>query len=428
MTFSLIGIILKGRYCVIELLGQGGGGHLYLARDLELGQLWAVKEIPLSGKKEAKLLRLLEHPSLPKMVDYLERGEFCYLVMEYIRGRSLGEWLREGRSFSFTEIMEFGIGAAQVLNYLHTRKPPVYYGDLKPDNLMLSKDGRLYLVDLGSAVFGYCENHRLCMGTEGYAAPEQYQGNMSAASDVYALGKTLAELCGKKQRQYFFRYPSLGILILRCCRRQEGQRILMTQVERELKRLLKKRGGKSSRTAAAVSVAVFIGLAAVGIFYPKKLPFAEALSEVTEIYYNEEFLNGNREQQKEFTRAVEKKLHGLLKEYGEKEEQRRLLLLLAYNGELLGETERAGFYYRQLLLYDGNFGEAYGEYGLFLLRQGKTEEAQRLWREYKRRTQGEETDGAKSREISLWKAQMEGKPSGINHESDETDIEEERNE
>ena len=202
MTVSLIGIILKGRYCIIEQLGQGGGGHLYLARDLELGGLWAVKEIPLSGKREAKLLRLLEHPSLPKMVDYLERGEFCYLVMEYIRGKSLGEWLREGRSFSLTEIIESGIAASQVLDYLHNRRPSVYYGDLKPDNLMLSDNGRLYLVDLGSAVFGYREKQRLCMGTRGYAAPEQYQGKMSAASDVYALGKTLAELCGRN-KQYF---------------------------------------------------------------------------------------------------------------------------------------------------------------------------------------------------------------------------------
>ena len=66
---------------------------MYLARDLELGVLRAVKELPLANKREAKLLRLLDHQALPKMMDYAERGEYCYLVMEYIRGRSLGEVL-----------------------------------------------------------------------------------------------------------------------------------------------------------------------------------------------------------------------------------------------------------------------------------------------------------------------------------------------
>ena len=90
---DLIGIILKGRYCIIEQIGQGGEGSLYLARDMDLGTLWAVKELPMERKKEAKLMRLLEHPVLPKMTDYAERGEFCYLVMEYIRGKSLRQWL-----------------------------------------------------------------------------------------------------------------------------------------------------------------------------------------------------------------------------------------------------------------------------------------------------------------------------------------------
>ena len=70
---SLTGIILKGRYCVLEQINKGGEGSLYLARDLELGTMWAVKEIPLSKRREATLLRLLEHPSLPKMVDYAKR-------------------------------------------------------------------------------------------------------------------------------------------------------------------------------------------------------------------------------------------------------------------------------------------------------------------------------------------------------------------
>ena len=91
VRISLTGIILKGRYCILEQIGQGGEGSLYLARDLELGTMWAVKELPISKKREAKLLRLLEHPSLPRMMDYAEKDGYCYIIMEYIKGQSLEE-------------------------------------------------------------------------------------------------------------------------------------------------------------------------------------------------------------------------------------------------------------------------------------------------------------------------------------------------
>ena len=77
------------RYCVLEQIGSGGEGHLYLARDMELGIYRAVKELPISKKREARLLRLLEHPSIPRMIDYVENEENCYLVMEYIRGNTI---------------------------------------------------------------------------------------------------------------------------------------------------------------------------------------------------------------------------------------------------------------------------------------------------------------------------------------------------
>ena len=73
---------------------------MYLARDLELGIFRAVKELPVSSRREAGLLRLLEHPYLPKMIDYAERGNFCYIIMEYIHGRSLEEYMQEGYVFS----------------------------------------------------------------------------------------------------------------------------------------------------------------------------------------------------------------------------------------------------------------------------------------------------------------------------------------
>ena len=170
---NLSGTVLKGRYCILEPLGKGGGGKVYLARDLELGVLWAVKEIPVSGRNEARMLLKLSHPSLPKMVDYIEDDQKCYLVMEYVKGKSLGEYIRSGERFSIKEIIKYGIEITEIFVYFHNQKPPVYYGDLKPDNLMLGENGRLYLIDLGGAVNGYKYQHKVCTGTNGFAAPDQ---------------------------------------------------------------------------------------------------------------------------------------------------------------------------------------------------------------------------------------------------------------
>ena len=194
----LIGTVLKERYCVIERIGHGGGGSLYLAKDMELGIFRAVKEIPLAKKKEAMLMQRLEHPAIPKIVDYMETEEYCYLIMEYIKGQSLEELLCSGKIFSIQETLIRGKEIARVLGYLHSRKPPVCYGDLKPDNLMISETGHLYLVDLGSAMSDRGKRKQICEGTKGYAAPEQYQGYLSPRSDIYALGKTMEKLCGKK--------------------------------------------------------------------------------------------------------------------------------------------------------------------------------------------------------------------------------------
>ena len=99
---------------------------MYLARDLELGIFRAVKELPASSRREAGLLRLLEHPYLPKMIDYTERGNFCYIIMEYIHGRSLEEYMQEGYVFSIEEILCIGDVTLQVLEYFHSRKPAVF--------------------------------------------------------------------------------------------------------------------------------------------------------------------------------------------------------------------------------------------------------------------------------------------------------------
>lgn len=218
MIITQTGTILKGRYCLVEALGFGSSGHVYLARDLELGTLWAVKELPISEKREAGLLKNLQHPCIPRMIDYVESGPFCYLVMEYIQGWSLRSCLQNKVLFSKKQVLKIGLQAAQVLEYLHHLSPPVYYCDLKPENLMLSENGNLFLVDFGSACRIYTDQKNRVYGTPGYAAPEQYTGCLKPNSDVYSLGKILRELWGHATLRQIFASPLLFLFLLRCSR------------------------------------------------------------------------------------------------------------------------------------------------------------------------------------------------------------------
>ena len=193
-----------GKYTVIRELGQGGEGCVYLARDEDLQRLVAIKEIKRIGRdreeekrlvKEADFLQQLRHPMLPVVYDLLWEDTW-YLVMEYIQGTTLQEYVvrngyvREGRACAWAEQL------LDILEYLHTRKTPVIYRDLKPENIMVCPDGRLKLVDFGAAYrrsFG-TDKERGMAATLGYAAPEQLAGQGAYAderSDIYAFGKVL---------------------------------------------------------------------------------------------------------------------------------------------------------------------------------------------------------------------------------------------
>ena len=286
IIINLTGMILKMRYCILEQVGAGGEGHLYLARDMELGNYWAVKELPLEKKREARLLRLLEHPSIPRMVDYVENGDHCYLIMEYIRGKSLGQMLKEGHVFAVDELLSYGDTVLAVLEYLHGQKPPVYYGDLKPDNLMLSDSGKLYLVDFGSAVFGFGENQRICMGTEGFAAPEQYEGKVNASSDLYAFGKTLQALVGRNWLPVLWKVPGLALFLYKCIQSQEKRRLKSAAQARKMLSGIGKRKGHA-RKNIVVAVGTTGILLAAGVLLAgteQQVTFESALAEVTKGY------------------------------------------------------------------------------------------------------------------------------------------------
>ena len=210
MTLA-IGSVLRDRYRIARLVGKGGFGAVYRAWDLSLSQPVALKENNDSGfeslrqfEREAKLLASLRHPSLPRVIDHFvlpDQGQ--YLVMDFIEGKSLAQLLRErGGPLDETEAGEWIGQICNAVEYLHTRTPPVIHRDIKPDNIIITADGRAVLVDFGISKV-YEDNHETTKGakaiTPGYSPPEQYGlGKTNARSDVYSLGATLyALLTGK---------------------------------------------------------------------------------------------------------------------------------------------------------------------------------------------------------------------------------------
>lgn len=192
------GDVLKDRYTIRGMLGRGGSGCVYLAEDFGVGKLWALKEIEINNpdlaqfaKSEILMLKSLDHPCIPRITDAWQDEKHFYIVSDYIEGISLANLLDDG-PLPKIKCYKLSHQIAETLEFLHKFNPPILYLDLKPDNIMVKPDGRLYLIDFGISSFvnqcvgGY--------GTEGYAAPEQYMTagypGVDTRSDIYAFGKT----------------------------------------------------------------------------------------------------------------------------------------------------------------------------------------------------------------------------------------------
>ncbi len=207
--------VLGERYHILQVIGQGGMGAVYLAEDKRLrSKQWAIKEMSDAGittqldrdeavdafEREAALLAQLDHPYLPKVIDFFSQSNSHYLVMDYIDGRTLKELLENRPNpFSETKVVEWAGHVCDVLAYLHAQNPPIIFRDLKPANIMLTqKESRIKLIDFGIArLFKPGQKgDTLRLGTPGYAPPEQYstKGQSASSSDIYALGVTMHQL------------------------------------------------------------------------------------------------------------------------------------------------------------------------------------------------------------------------------------------
>lgn len=145
-----IGSVIDGKYKILNKIGQGGMSTVYLAMNERANKPWAVKEVRKDGAAdfevikqsqimETNLLKKLDHPNLPSIVDVIDQKDCFLIVMDYIEGKPLSDALKEQNSLPCEDVIEWAKQLCDVLEYLHTRKPPIIYRDMKPSNVMLQR-------------------------------------------------------------------------------------------------------------------------------------------------------------------------------------------------------------------------------------------------------------------------------------------------
>lgn len=241
---ATIGTLIEGKYEILKMIGKGGMSEVYLAMDKNLNKQWAVKEIQKkawdknnqvvvqSALAEANMMKKLDHPCLPRIVDIIEKDDVIYVIMDYIEGEPLSKILEKEGAQEQGTVIGWAEELCGVLDYLHTQDPPIIYRDMKPANIMLQPNGNIKLIDFGIAR-EYKEQNledTVSLGTKGYAAPEQFggKGQTDQRTDIYCLGVTLYHLvtgknpCEPPYEIYPIRYWDSGLsaglesIILKC--------------------------------------------------------------------------------------------------------------------------------------------------------------------------------------------------------------------
>ncbi|MEA5572740.1 serine/threonine-protein kinase [Calothrix sp. UHCC 0171] len=206
--------ILHNRYGIKRQLGKKAGRRTLLASDQISQKLVIIKLLTFSSdfawenlklfEREAETLKTLNHPAIPKYIDYFEldgAAQGYALVQSYVEGKSLEEYIQTGRLFTEKEVKIIALQLLKILIYLHSQHPPVIHRDLKPSNIILLENGeqilgQIYLVDFGSVqtLVSKAGKTVTVVGTYGYMPPEQFGGYATGASDLYSLGATLIAL------------------------------------------------------------------------------------------------------------------------------------------------------------------------------------------------------------------------------------------
>lgn len=202
------GDIIAQRYRLIAPLGQGAFGITYEAEDLVTYQRVAIKSLSLRQitewkalemfEREAKVLSYLSHPGIPQYLNFFHvdspSDRRFYLVRKVIDGNSLGDLVCRGWRPSERQVKQIAIEVLKILKYLQSRNPPVIHRDIKPQNILRGRNGRIFLLDFGAVQDIYrnaLSQGGTLVGTVGYMPPEQFRGQVYFSSDLYGLGATL---------------------------------------------------------------------------------------------------------------------------------------------------------------------------------------------------------------------------------------------
>jgi serine/threonine protein kinase len=253
--------VLGGRYKLLAPLGRGAFGHTFLALDQPSSRTVAVKLLDPRGaadwkafelfEREASVLRSLRHQAIPEVFELLREesgdGFALFLAMEYVEGLSVDRIIDERRQLEPQETLQLFLEMLNVLDYLHGRSPPVLHRDIKPSNIIVRPNGLPALVDFGSvkSVLVPEDSGSTVAGTYGYMPYEQYMGQATPASDLYALAATFLHLLtGRPPRDFMNAEgrieapqalpgdPRLGPVIVRCLKPSPAERFPTAQAAR----------------------------------------------------------------------------------------------------------------------------------------------------------------------------------------------------
>ena len=204
--------VANGRYEIHGQIGHGGQGIAYKGRAKAgvLGQNSAPLDVVLKEfvlpyhaglsvskrsleqiQHEADLLRQLTHPQIVKLVDLFVEDQRAYLVLEHIEGNSLRQIVDEKGSYSEQQVCDMAKQMCEILTHLHTQHPPVLHRDFTPENIILSTDGSLRLIDFNVAQQMHSNATRTVVGKHSYIPPEQFRGKATEQSDIYAMGASI---------------------------------------------------------------------------------------------------------------------------------------------------------------------------------------------------------------------------------------------
>lgn len=223
-TFDANAEIIDNRYRIIRELARGGMGAVYLVNDIRLHKDWAAKIVVGLEDNELLALKKVSHPLFPRIVDSIATDDGVWIIMDYFEASSLKEAVKD-MSFTIDRIYDIAVSLAEALNYLHTLPLPMLYMDCKPSNVLITKDGNIRLIDLGSVYIPNAPNPGRVSGTPGYASPEQRKNlHIDARSDIYSFGKTMEFILRNVNLKKSHDYRELKEIIKKCTAFYPGDR------------------------------------------------------------------------------------------------------------------------------------------------------------------------------------------------------------